>query len=131
MAILYPLINKNRKSAAPSKYDYIRPIFTYAAAAWSGRILDTNLLKLQIIQNKYLRTALDKPYYMRIRYLHHEVQVRHLLGDVIMRATEKLYEKAITSENPNIRSLGNCSPDTVPYRIKHHTPKHRLFLQDA
>jgi len=48
-----------------------------------------------------------------------------------MRATEKLYEKAITSANPIIRSLGDYSPETVPYRTKHRTPKHRLFLRDA
>jgi len=134
LAVLYPLLNRTSKLSRSLKVrlatSYIRPILTYAAPAWSGRVSDTNLYKLQVIQNKYLRTALNKPYYTRTRDLHRDAKVPHI-GDVIVAATDKFYQKTSHSTNPLITALGDYSPESLPYRIRHKTPKHRLFQRDA
>jgi len=134
MAVLYPLITRSSKLSTPIKVRlaaaYVRPILTYAAPAWTGTASDTNLLRLQVIQNKCLRMALNLPPWTPIRDLHKEAKIPHL-GDTILRMTDKFYEKTKTSDNPYIRALGDYTPETLPYTPRHKTPKHRIFQRDA
>jgi len=39
--------------------------------------------------------------------------------------------KTSHSTNPLITALGDYSPESLPYHIRHKTPKHRLFQRDA
>ena len=86
------------------------------------------LLPLQVIQNKYLRIALDQPF-TRTRDLHNDAKLPHI-GDVILKLTDDFYERAKHSESPLIKALGDYTPETLPYIPRHKTPKHRLFQRD-
>ena len=83
-------------------YRIRQSIASNAAPAWTGTASDTNLLRLQVIQNKCLRMALNLPPWTPIRDLHKEAKIPHL-GDTILRMTDKFYEKTKTSDNPYIR----------------------------
>lgn len=134
MSILYPLVNRRSKLSPALKVRlaqaYVRPILTYAAPAWAGMLSDTRLHGLQVQQNKYLRMALGKPRHTRIRDLHAESRTPYL-GDFIVQSLRSYYAKVATNSNPLIAGLGQYSPETAPYRMKHKTPKHRLFTLDA
>ncbi|KAK3924273.1 RNA-directed DNA polymerase from mobile element jockey [Frankliniella fusca] len=133
MSVLYPLINRRSQLSTNMKVRmanaYIRPILTYAAPAWAGMLADTNLHSLQIIQNKYLRLALNTPRYTPTRQLHIQAQTTHI-GDFIVKTLRSFYAKAATNNNPLIAGLGQYTPENIPHRLKHNTPLHRLFQLD-
>jgi hypothetical protein len=134
MAIINPLINRRSKMDKDIKTRlaaaYTVPILTYAAPAWTGIASDTNLQKLQTIQNKFLRTAQSATRLTNTRRLHKEAKLP-LIGDSIMKITEKFFKTARSNTNPLIASLGEITPEMAPYRIKHKMPTYRLHQKDA
>lgn len=134
MSVIYPMIRRSSAISQDIKVRlalaYVRPIMTYAAPAWTGMASNTNLSKLQIIQNKYLRWALNlKPLTnMKTAHKQHNVQ---LIGDHIMKLTTHFYEKCHTHTNPHILALGEITPETATYKLKHKTPTYRLMQQNA
>jgi hypothetical protein len=134
MAIIYPLINRRSKLSPALKVRlttaYIRPILTYAAPAWTGLASDTKLIQLQRIQNKYLRIAMGKQPRTRTSDLHRDSSTPRL-GDFVVKTTKDFYSKAANHDNPLIAGLGQYSPETTPYRMRHKMPKHRLFAIDT
>jgi len=130
MSVMYPLITKSSKLSAPIKVHLsmarVHPILTYAAPAWSGRTSDTNRYRLHVKQNKCLGTALNRTTLTSTRELHATAHVPQIRTK-IMNIMDKFYTKAKTSSNPLIRALGDYTPESLPYEIKHNTPKHRLL----
>lgn len=84
---------------------YIRPIISYGCPAWYTRISNTNLLRLQRIQNKCLRRALS----VRIREIStnelHERASCSRIGTFLRTITENFAKKTRDCALPHISSL--------------------------
>jgi hypothetical protein len=62
----------------------VRPAMMYGAAVW-GNVSNTQLQKLQVMQNKFLRAAFNAPWFVRNAQLHREANlptIREYLHDV-------------------------------------------------
>lgn len=133
MSVIYPMIRRSSAISPDIKVRlalaYVRPIMTYAAPAWTGMVSDTNLMKLQVIQNKYLRWALNLAPLSNMKNAHKQHNIQ-LIGDYIVKLTTQFYEKCKTHTNPHILALGAITPETAAYRLKHKTPTYRLLLRD-
>jgi hypothetical protein len=134
MSIIYPLIRRSSNLLPDIKMRlamaYVRPIMTYAAPAWTGMTSDTNLRKLQVLQNKYVRTALNLPYHTNMVQAHRTAKIP-LIGDAVMKLTTKFFDKAAEHPNPLIAALHDSHPDTQPFIYKHKMPKHRIHENNA
>jgi hypothetical protein len=51
----------------------IRPAMMYSVAVW-GKVAYTQLQKLQVVQNKFLRAAFNAPWFVRNAQLHREAK---------------------------------------------------------
>lgn len=122
---LYSLIKRNSQLSTKNKlllYTTVtRPVITYGAPVW-GCISPTSLGKLQILQNKLLRLALNATKYTRIDTLHHVAQI-HRLDQHIIQLASKFYEKTIYHENRLIKDI------TYIRQHKEITKKHPLPYQ--
>lgn len=96
----------------------IRPVMTYAVPVWGGAAV-TNLNKLQIVQNKILRSITKSPRYTKNALLHKEVNMP-LLKEVFHKLTVNFYKTAAESRYELISSLGQYDFDP---RNKHKRPK--------
>jgi hypothetical protein len=52
----------------------VRPAMMYGSAMW-GNVSNTQLEKLQVVQNKFLRAAFSAPWFVRNSQLHREVNL--------------------------------------------------------
>jgi hypothetical protein len=96
----------------------------YGAAVW-GNVFNTQLHKLQVVQNKFLRAAFDAPWFVRNAQLHREANlptIREYRQDV----AGKLYENAANHPNPLVRESVNY--DVNAYH--HPRPKYLLLRQN-
>lgn len=95
--MLYPLLNRNsRLSVNTKKLLYtaiIRPVITYACPVWCS-MSKTSMLKLQRIQNKCLRLALNKDRYKTIRELHEQSGLE-TIDQFTKRISTNFYKKHI------------------------------------
>jgi endonuclease/exonuclease/phosphatase (EEP) superfamily protein YafD len=134
LSIIYPMICRRSPITPEVKTRlataYVQPILTYASPAWAGIASDTNLYKLQVIQNKYIRTALDLPRHTNMTEAHKNANIKHI-GDLILEASSTFFQKCRDNPNPHVAALGAITPETAHYRIKHKTPNHRLLQRDA
>lgn len=75
---LYPIINKKsalKASCTTLLYkSLIRPLLMYGCTVW-GNASKTNLNKIQILQNKVLRIAVDAPWFITNEQLHRELGI--------------------------------------------------------
>lgn len=92
---LYPLINRksslNIKCALLLYRSLIRPLITYSCPVWSTTS-NTNYRKLQALQNRTLRIALNAPWFVRNKQIHDELAVS-TIRDFIMTTTRKHLQK--------------------------------------
>jgi hypothetical protein len=97
----------------------------YGAAVW-GNVFNTQLHKLQVVQNKFLRAAFDAPWFVRNAQLHREANlptIREYRQDV----AGKLYENAANHPNPLVRESVNYD---VNVAYHHPRPKYLLLRQN-
>lgn len=104
---------------------YIRPILTYACPAFS-HCAKTHLKRLQIVQNKCLRMALNAPYRTHISELHREAKMP-MIDEFLKKLSNSFYEKAELSENPLIKRLGAIDRSSSFRKIKHRIPCKNSF----
>ena len=75
---LYPVINKKtplRLKCILILYKaLVRPLVTYGCPVW-GNSSATNINKLQVLQNKIIRTAVDAPWFVRNEQIHRELNL--------------------------------------------------------
>lgn len=104
---MYPLIN--RKSVLSKKIKnnmyklYFRPILTYPNIVLSQTSV-TNLRRVQIQQNKFLRLVNCKPYYTRISTLHKEAKTP-MIADHIAKCVEKAILRSECCENLLVQNI--------------------------
>jgi Reverse transcriptase (RNA-dependent DNA polymerase)/Endonuclease-reverse transcriptase len=125
MAKLYGLLKKNSGLATYEKLTlyraYIRPILTYACPCFA-HAAKTHLNKIQIVQNKCLRMALNARYRTRIKTLHKRAKIP-LISDFITKLTKSFFENSANSDNQLIKGLG-CRYKSVPKaNMRHRVPR--------
>ncbi|KAH0811919.1 hypothetical protein GEV33_010872 [Tenebrio molitor] len=103
----------------------VRPAMTYGFVVW-GNVSNTQLHKLQVVQNKFLRAAFNAPWFGRNSQLHREADLP-LIKDFLLDVAEKFFENAAQHPNPLVR-------DAVDYDehlpLRHKRPKCLLLRQD-
>lgn len=75
---------------------------TYASPAW-GHAARTHLYKLQVIQNKTLRTIYNAPWFIRNEQLHREANIP-FLSEFMKKSAEKAFARAEIHPNPLLRA---------------------------
>ncbi|XP_017779597.1 PREDICTED: RNA-directed DNA polymerase from mobile element jockey-like [Nicrophorus vespilloides] len=117
--LLYPLMNRRSRLNIPSKLaiykSIIRSGMTYASPAW-GHAARTHLYKLQVIQNKTLRTIYNAPWFIRNVQLHREANIP-FLSEFMKKSTKKAFARAEIHPNPLLRAAVDYDPGD------HHTHK--------
>nr|KAH0807576.1 hypothetical protein GEV33_015215 [Tenebrio molitor] len=83
----------------------VRPAMMYGVAIW-GNVANTQLQKLQVVQNKFLRAFFNAPWLVRNAQLHWEANlptIREYRQDV----AGKFFENAANHPNPLVRESVN------------------------
>ncbi|XP_017786763.1 PREDICTED: RNA-directed DNA polymerase from mobile element jockey-like [Nicrophorus vespilloides] len=100
--LLYPLTNRKIRLNSQSKLAIYKSIIisgmTYASLAW-GHAAHTHMHKLQVIQNKTLRTIFNAPWYVRNEQLHREANIPYL-SEYMTKTATKAFARAETHTNP-------------------------------
>jgi hypothetical protein len=121
MSSLYCLLKRTSTLSESNKItlyrSYIRPIMTYAVPVFSN-CANCHMQKLQVLQNKCLRMALNAPYRTRISTLHRKTKIP-TIKSFASKLTENFYKNSAKSFNPLVSRLGVYLPSALP-------PKHRL-----
>jgi hypothetical protein len=105
----------------------VRPAMMYGSAMW-GNVSNTQLEKLQVVQNKFLRAAFSAPWFVRNSQLHREANlptIRVFLHNV----ARKFFESAAEHPNPFVPDAVNYDAN-MPLRLRHKRPKCLLFRED-
>jgi retron-type reverse transcriptase len=126
---LNSLVNRRSKMSIQNKVTIyrtiVRPAMMYGSAVW-GNVCNTQLHKLQVVQNKFLRAAFKAPWFVRNTQLHREAKlptIREFLHD----AARKFFENAAVHPNPLVRDSVDYD-ENAPQR--HKRPKCLLLRQD-
>lgn len=108
LRILYPIMNRKsplRIQCAVLLYQSVlRPILTYACPVWVGAS-NTQIRKLQVIQNKILRIATSAPWFVRNTQIHRETGVPYI-ADFIGKTTKQFLLKLPECPGANFYQLG-------------------------
>jgi hypothetical protein len=87
---------------------FIRGIMTYACPAWEFAA-DSNLLKLQRLQIKVLRTIGKFPWCTPVRDLHMAFKLSYVY-DYITKLCRQQAQFIQNHENANVRNIGKAEP---------------------
>lgn len=125
MKILFPLIRRNSavdKNMKITIYrSFIRPILVYACPIFTN-CPKCYFKKLQLLQNKCLRMALDSDWYTRNTSIHEESNMP-TIREHVNKLTESFYLRSGNHDNSIIRALGQYNKNNVSFRVKHRLPK--------
>jgi hypothetical protein len=126
---LNSLVNRRSKMSIKNKITIyrtmIRPSMMYGSAIW-GTVSHTQLQKLQIVQNKFLRAAFNAPWFVRNTQLHRDANLP-TIKEFLLDDARKFYAKAAVHPNPLVRESVNYD-ENAPMR--HKRPKCLLLRQD-
>ena len=120
---LYPLLGQrsivNSKNKLLIYKIILKPALLYACPVWGNKVSNSTMQKLQRIQNKCLRMALNKDRFTRIAELHEEAKIEEIKTQI---------EKLSTSfyQSLNIASLDyitQANAANIPYKVKHKLPQ--------
>ena len=103
----YPILNKKSSLSSSNKLNIykviVRPAMLYASPVWS-MTCQSNLHKLQIQQNKFLRLAGNYRRYTEINKMHRDLNIETVF-DYIKNVMIKYFDKIAGHENPFMRNL--------------------------
>ena len=102
----------------------IRPVLTYAPAIWGGTC-DSNILKLQRIQNRVLKIITNAPMYTEIDRIHKDLNVEYL-DEHIKTLSKSFYERCHYSKYKLISGLGTYVH--IPENKKKREKRPNYFL---
>lgn len=112
LAAFYALVNRQSKLDPACKIklytSVIRPSMLYASVAWATTA-DCHMRKLQVVQNRVLRMALDAPWYVRNNTLHRDTGMETVM-DFIRRTAMKIFERAEDHPNPLVLESADYDP---------------------
>lgn len=107
----------------------IRPCITYAAPVWSSTC-DSNFDKLQLVQNKALKTAFNTPFYTNLSKLHGKIQLPKIKPYVLNISRKFYIDKNPHHSNSLVSSIGKSRLHTLSYANTYKSYKlpHHYFL---
>lgn len=104
---LYWLLGRNSTLSTDKKLliykTIIAPIWMYGIELW-GTTSKTNILKIQRIQSKILRTIVDAPWYITNEDLHKELEV-DFVTDVIRQKSVIHASRLLQHDNKEIKNM--------------------------
>ncbi|KAH0817421.1 hypothetical protein GEV33_005370 [Tenebrio molitor] len=120
---LNSLVNRRSKMSIKNKITIyrtmIRPSMMYGSAIW-GTVSHTQLQKLQVVQNKFLRAAFNAPWFVRNTQLHREANLP-TIKEFLLDDARKFYAKAAVRPNPLVRESVNYDGNAP---MRHKRPKY-------
>jgi hypothetical protein len=130
MAALYPIFNRHSKLSVRNKLlilkSIVRPILVYGAPVWSN-VSNTNMAKLQIIQNKCIKIIYNTPLLTNLKKLHTQHNITNI-KDHCHNLTKKFYTNTTNVHtNTLITQLGRYDLHDLKFKYKHRLPKHVLI----
>lgn len=129
---LYPYINKFSKLDTKLKINlyraYVKPTLLYGSPIWSSTS-NTQLKRLQIIENKFLRIILNKRRdQISNQDLYAELNIIPILHKMLDIWRKFFNYDIITT--PLTENLNYENPGTFPYKIKHNLINSRIYEND-
>ncbi|MFS5355118.1 reverse transcriptase family protein, partial [Streptococcus agalactiae] len=126
IAQLYPLLNRKSQLSLQNKLTLIktviRPTLLYASTAW-GHAANDVLMKIQRIENKLLRMALDAPWFVRNTQIYRDLDWQPI--QIAMKEKAKnTFKRAEEHPNPELRRLVNY--EIVETACRKKRPRHQL-----
>lgn len=110
--MLYPMLKKesgiNLKTALIVYKATILPLMTYGSPVWASTC-NTNLKKLQKMQNKVLKTVTRACQYTRIKQLHSDLEVP-MMCQHLHQLNEKFFQSARHHSNDLVRDFTSGAP---------------------
>ena len=97
----------------------VRPVLTYGSVAW-GTAAKSHISKLQVIQNKFLKIALNAPYRASTAEIHEETGVEYI-SEYIKKSAAKSIHKALKHENTLISNQLKYEPSRTLTRNRPKT----------
>jgi hypothetical protein len=76
---------KNKETLAPTYKQFIRTVLAYASPAWAPALSNTNIQKLQTLQNKALRIVTGCTQSTPIKHLHAVTKILPIKAHLDMR----------------------------------------------
>lgn len=126
---LYPLLSKKSSVSYENKLTIyktiLRPTFIYASPVWCNAA-PTNLKKLQVLQNKYLRLILSESRYARIKDMHDQTNIM-MVSEYIKQTAEHFYSDSLNS-NPLTENINKTKIYNLPFTLKHKLPYGNLNI---
>lgn len=110
---LYPFLSSNEMNIRTKLRLYfstIVPMMLYGCPSW-GTTCNTNIKKLQILQNRCLKIILKAPWWSRTQWIHEELNVP-MIEQQIKNRTASLLNKidAIRHETRQLENVGTIQP---------------------
>lgn len=102
----------------------IRPILLYAAPVW-GNTTKSNIQKLEILQNKILRSIGRAEYMEPNKKIRDRLNI-NTLEDQIRKLTKNFFEFQ-TKNNRILSNLGEYNETTAPFKVKRKLLHHILL----
>lgn len=132
---LHPILKRRSKVSSITKLKIyktlVRPCITYAAPVWSSTC-ESNYTKLQVVQNKAIKTSFNTPLRTNLKTLHSQLNFP-TLKQFITNVTKKFY--LVTNpkhHNPLISAIGQTRSINLKYINTYHRYRlpHHLLLYD-
>lgn len=127
LGILDPVLNrKSTLSIANGLTLYktmVLPIITYAAPIWATAA-KSQILQLQRVQNRALRTATRSPWFVRNDDIHRDAGIQTIRAAVIKMA-EKFFEAMKAVPNVLVSSLSQYEPEDI---LRYKRPRNILAI---
>ena len=112
LAQMRPLLAGNSRLSTNNKLllykSCIRPIMTYGSSIW-GTAADFHLRKLQVAQNKALRSFIRFPSYVRLEILHRDLNIKPFL-ELIQKLAQNFFKDLSRVNNPTLDSIPGYNP---------------------
>lgn len=91
----------------------IRPMWAYCCTLW-GAASNSNIKKIQVLQNKFLRNAINAPWYVSGATNHRDLEVEYVTN-FINKSIDSYKERLSRHESHLVSSVMG---DTIPRRLK-------------
>jgi hypothetical protein len=87
---------------------YIKPIWQYACSIWNSAS-HTHIHKIQVLQNRILRMALNAPWYIRNTTIHKDIQLPFVI-ETLHKSYSRHHSSLTDHPNPIIRHIPQNMP---------------------
>lgn len=129
---LYPIIGRRSRMDINTKLRIIkavaRPQLTYGSVAW-GYAAKNHIKRIQSTEDKYLRWAIDAPWFVRNIQIHRDLKWDRIT-DFMKKKAERIFEKLIEHPNEELRRLIDYDPAEDARRMNTYRKRPRDQLRN-